>query len=121
SAAGRHDPVVWPWLSHAMHHWAPLSSAGEPNGWGLAAVADDVALKNGWAQHPDVLGRLRADLDTTGFVQHDRYAVVQLSDAAPAYYFTRGESIVTAAAARLVSGLGVSATSERAGGRPAAR
>jgi hypothetical protein len=96
-AAVRADPIVWPWLSRAMHDHEPVSSAGEPNDFGLAALRS-TAVKNGWNELDDKAHPDDAEINTTGFVDHDRYAVAILSEGPASYYFVRGEQIVTAEA-----------------------
>lgn len=94
-AAVRADPKVWPWLSRAMHAYHRLSSAGEPNAFGIAAAARKSAVKNGWDVDRDVKAPSNAIINSTGFVQGDRYAVAILAEGPGYLYFRRGEHIVT--------------------------
>ena len=94
-AAVRHDKAVWPWLSSAMHDYAPRSSSGEPNLFGIAVPAPDAAVKNGWDTNRDVKAPSNAIVNSTGFVQGDRYAVAILSEGAGSLYYSGGERIVT--------------------------
>lgn len=94
-AAIRHDPLVWPWLSRTMHAYQRYSSAGEPNDWGLAAASPHAAVKNGWVLDGDPL---RAQINTTGFVDHDRFAVAIFSRGPTSLYYRSGEAIVSAEA-----------------------
>jgi hypothetical protein len=98
----RHDPLVWPWLSRAMHRYAPVSAAGEPNAFGIAAVAPRSAVKNGWDTDRDVAHPSNAIINSTGFVQSDRFAVAILAEGPGRLYYAAGERIVTAEARRLI-------------------
>lgn len=91
----RADPVVWPWLSSAMHAWEPRDPDGEPNDFGLAAVAPDAAVKNGWVTGEDYGEPEWAYLHTTGYVDADRYAVVVLTRQPVAAYYEQGMRFVT--------------------------
>jgi hypothetical protein len=103
-AAVRGDRVVWPWLGRAMHHYAAYSTAGEPNAWGIAVAAPSAAVKNGWDTDRDVRHPANAIIDTTGLVQHDRFAVAILAEGPHPLYYARGEAIVTREAQRLMPG-----------------
>jgi hypothetical protein len=94
-AAVRHDKAVWPWLSGAMHDYAPRSSSGEPNLFGIAVPAPAAAVKNGWDTNRDVKAPSNAIVNSTGFVQGDRYAVAILSEGPGSLYYSGGERIVT--------------------------
>jgi hypothetical protein len=94
-AAVRHDPRVWTWLAHAMHAYAARSSSGEPNAFGIAVVAPSSAVKNGWDTNRDVKAPTNAIINTTGFVEGDRYAVAILSEGSGSLYYTGGEQVVT--------------------------
>lgn len=94
-AAIRQDPLVWPWLSRTMHAYQRYSSAGEPNAWGLAAASPHAAVKNGWVLDGDPL---RAQINTTGFVDHDRFTVAIFSRGPTSLYYRGGEAIVSAEA-----------------------
>ncbi len=74
------DPMVWPWLGNAMHHIQPIAKDGtEQGGFGIPAVVSAAAVKQGWADgsadDPD-----DAVINTTGFVDNDRYIVVVLTE-----------------------------------------
>lgn len=94
-AAIEHDPRVWPWLSRNLHAYQRYSSAGEPNAWGLAAASPHAAVKNGWVLDGNPR---RAQINTTGFVDHDRFAVAIFSRGPAALYYRSGEAIVSAEA-----------------------
>lgn len=98
----RTDKSVWPWLVKSMHAYAPRSSAGEPNAFGIAVAAPGSAVKNGWATNRDIEHPTNAIINSTGFVDHDRYAVVILAEGPNYLYYSQGEQIVTAAARLLL-------------------
>jgi hypothetical protein len=100
--AVRHDPAVWPWLSRAMHDYAATSAAGEPNAFGIAAAAPRSAVKNGWDTDRDVAHPSNAIINTTGYVQDNRYAVAIFAEGPGRLYYTAGERIVTEAARLLM-------------------
>jgi len=101
-AAVRHDPKVWTWLARAMHAYHARSSSGEPNAFGIAVIAPSSAVKNGWDTNRDVKAPTNAIINTTGFVQDDRYAVAILSEGAGSLYYTGGEQVVTDQAQLLI-------------------
>lgn len=103
-AAIRHDATVWPWLSRAMHRYASRSSSGQPNAFGIAVAAPTSAVKNGWDTNRDVRAPTNAIINTTGFVQDDRYAVAILSEGPGSLYYVAGEQIVTDQALLLMPG-----------------
>lgn len=98
------DRKVWPWLGSAMHHYASRSSEGEPNAWGLAAASPSAALKNGWATNRDVLHPSYGNINSTGVVQGDRFAVAILAEGPHAMYYAKGEAVVSHAAQLLMPG-----------------
>ncbi|MEO9134808.1 MAG: hypothetical protein ABI301_07410 [Jatrophihabitantaceae bacterium] len=102
-AAVRHDPRVWPWLARTMHAYHSRSSSGEPNAFGIAVAAPSSAVKNGWDTNRDVKAPTNAIIDTTGFVQGDRYAVAILSEGSGSLYYSGGERVVTAEARLLIA------------------
>lgn len=73
------DPGVWPWLSNAMHHMQRTAKDGTDQYFGIPAVGSGAAVKNGWANgsadDPD-----DAVINTTGYVDHDRYVVIVLTE-----------------------------------------
>lgn len=94
-AAVRADPVVWPWLRTELHAYHQRSSDGEFNAFGIAEAAPASGVKNGWAILDDETGTARTVINTTGFVDGDRYAVAILADGAPSLFSARGEALVT--------------------------
>jgi N-acetylmuramoyl-L-alanine amidase len=99
------DPLVWPWLLRAMHAYARTSSSGEPNAFGIAAVAPKAAVKNGWDVNRDVEHPSNAIINSTGIVGSDHYAVAILAEGPHDLYYAQGERVVTGAALRVVRGL----------------
>lgn len=94
-AAVRTDHRVWPWLSRAMHAYEPTSSEGEPNSFGVAAAAPRSAVKNGWVLDVEPDTPRRAQINSTGFVDHDRYAVAIFTRGPTSDYYRAGERVVT--------------------------
>jgi hypothetical protein len=94
-AAIRHDHRVWPWLSRAMHAYHATSTEGEPNTFGVAAAAPKSAVKNGWVLDHEPDKPVRTQIDSTGFVDHDRYAVAIFSRGATSMYYRAGERVVS--------------------------
>lgn len=103
-AAVRKDRKVWAWLGKAMHAYSRYSSAGEPNAWGIAVPVPSAALKNGWATNRDVRAPSNANINSTGVVQGDRFAVAILSEGPHRVYFSGGEAVVTREAQLLMPG-----------------
>jgi hypothetical protein len=71
------DPLVWPWLSDAMHHATTYGSDGTYQFFGLKQADPHAAIKQGWGQDDDDWTEA-SDFNSTGFVNSDRYAVVIL-------------------------------------------
>lgn len=75
----RSDPDVWPWLGRAMRHATRIAKDGTDQFFGLPAIAPGAAVKQGWA-----LGSADnpadAVIDTTGYLDRDRYAVAILTE-----------------------------------------
>ncbi|WP_375493720.1 N-acetylmuramoyl-L-alanine amidase [uncultured Jatrophihabitans sp.] len=91
----RRDATVWPWLSKQMHAYSKRSAANEPNAFGLAAAQPSAAVKNGWDTNRDIEHPRNAIINSTGFVDHDRYAVAILAEGPHRLYYRAGEAIVT--------------------------
>jgi hypothetical protein len=94
-AAVRHDRRVWPWLSAAMHAYHRTSTSGEPNTFGIAAAAPKSGVKNGWVLDHEPDRPVRTQINTTGFVDHDRYAVAIFSRGPTSMYYRAGERVVS--------------------------
>jgi hypothetical protein len=84
------NPQVGPWLLNAMHHIHEYSSAGEYQWWGLPSATSHAAVKQGWNIE---LGH--ANVNTTGFVNNDRYAVVIMSRGPTSSYLTPMTTMLT--------------------------
>jgi hypothetical protein len=73
------DVLVWPWLGDAMHHMARTAMDGTDQSFGIPSVVSGAAVKQGWAggsaddPHDAVV-------NSTGYVNDDRYVVVVLSE-----------------------------------------
>ncbi len=73
------DPRVGPWLLAAMHHYQCRAWDGTDQCFGLPAVTVGSGIKQGWgAQSAD--NWADAIVNSTGFVDHNRYAVAILSE-----------------------------------------
>jgi hypothetical protein len=103
----RVDPAVWPWLGHAMHHATRVADDGTDQFFGLPAAASTAAIKQGWASG-SADNYADAVINTTGFVDHDRYAVAILTegagnnDTSDPQGFNPGQATVVTAMARLI-------------------
>ncbi len=102
----RTDPKVWPWLSTRMHDYEQRTPAGEPNAFGFAAAQPSAAIKNGWDTNRDPAHPTNAIINSTGFVDGDRYAVAVLSEGPGSLYYVRGESVVTHEAELITAAVG---------------
>ncbi len=89
------DPKVWPWLSTRLHDYEQRTSTGEPNAFGFATAQPSAAIKNGWDTNRDPAHPTNAIINSTGFVDADRYAVAVLAEGGNSLYYTRGEAVVT--------------------------
>jgi hypothetical protein len=97
------DPVVWPWLSDAMHHATAYGSDGTYQFFGLKQADADAAIKQGWGQDDDDWTEA-SDFNSTGFVNSDRYAVVILVKGPPWEYNSGTPAAVTRIATTLMPG-----------------
>jgi beta-lactamase family protein len=75
----RADPAVWPWLGRAMHHAARVAKDGTDQFFGLPAAFPGAAIKQGWASG-SADSPADAVINTTGYLDHDRYAVAILTE-----------------------------------------
>jgi hypothetical protein len=73
------DPPVWGWLGPAMHDMAQTAKDGTVQTFGIPAVVDGAAVKQGWAAGSADDTR-DAVVNSTGLVDGDRYAVVLLTE-----------------------------------------
>lgn len=97
------DPVVWPWLSKAMHQATEYGSDGTYQFFGLKQADPKAAIKQGWGQDDDDWSAA-SDFNSTGFVNSDRYAVAILVKG-PAWEYNSGTpAMVTSIAKRLMPG-----------------
>jgi len=93
----KNNPQVGPWLLNAMHHIHEFSSAGEYQWWGLPPATTNAAVKQGWNTD---FGH--ANVNTTGFVNNDRYAVVMMSRGPTSSYLGPISAMLTHAARLLL-------------------
>ena len=71
----RRTPAIRAWLLDAMHHVTHRASNGDNQFFGLAAATTGFAVKQGWGIDSDDFAEPRAELNSTGFVNGDRFAV----------------------------------------------
>lgn len=96
------DKRVAPWLLNAMHHATRHGSDGTYQFFGLPSAARHPAIKQGWGN--DLEGTNTADFNTTGFVDHKRYAVAILARGPSSSYGSRIGSLLTNVARRVLPG-----------------
>jgi len=97
------DPLVWPWLSKAMHAATEYGSDGTYQFFGLKQADPNAAVKQGWGQDDDDWSA-SSDFNSTGFVNGDRYAVAILLKG-PSYEYRSGvPAMVSSVARRLMPG-----------------
>lgn len=90
----RHDPRVWPWLGNAMSHATRRAADGHDQSFGIRQVDPHAAVKQGWHYDWSLPGT-PAQLNTTGFVDGGRYAVVIMVRGPKATYFAAIAHAVT--------------------------
>jgi hypothetical protein len=93
------DARVGPWLLNAMHHAQHYSAAGEYQWWGIPSATTNAAVKQGWN-----LGFGHANVNSTGFVNRDRYAVAIMTRGPTSSYMTAISRMITHAARLLLPG-----------------
>jgi len=96
------DPVVWPWLSKAMHAATEYGSDGTYQFFGLKQADPDAAIKQGWGQDDD--WSAASNFNSTGFVNSDRYAVAILVKGSAWQYDSGTPAMVTSVARLLMPG-----------------
>ncbi|HEX8096315.1 hypothetical protein [Jatrophihabitans sp.] len=97
------DPLVWPWLSKAMHRATEYGSDGTYQFFGLKQADRNAAIKQGWGQDDDDWAQA-SDFNSTGYVNSDRYAVVILVKGPPWEYNSGTPAAVTRIAKTLMPG-----------------
>jgi hypothetical protein len=97
------DPLVWPWLSNAMHHATGYGSDGTYQFFGLKQADPAAAIKQGWGQDDDDWAEA-SDFNSTGFVSSDRYAVAILLKGPPWEYNSGMPAMLTSVAKALMPG-----------------
>jgi hypothetical protein len=97
------DPLVWPWLSKAMHRATEYASDGTYQFFGLKQADRNAAVKQGWGQDDDDWGQA-SDYNSTGYVSSDRYAVAILVKGPPWEYNSGTPAAVTRIAKALMPG-----------------
>lgn len=81
-AAIKDDPKVGPWLLNAMKHMSLTAADGTDQAFGLAAQTQVGAFKQGWGSDNDANDC--EELNSTGLLDSDRYAVAILTQHVPA-------------------------------------
>jgi len=97
------DPLVWPWLSRAMHRASEYGSDGTYQFFGLKQADPNAAIKQGWGQDDDDWTEA-SDFNSTGYVDSDRYAVAILVKGPPWEYDSGAPAAVTRIATTLMPG-----------------
>jgi len=97
------DPLVWPWLSKAMHRATEYGSDGTYQFFGLKQADRNAAIKQGWGQDDDDWGQA-SDFNSTGYVTSDRYAVAILVKGPSWQYNSGTPAAVTRIAKALMPG-----------------
>ena len=101
-AAIKADPVVGPWLISAMSHMSATAADGTDQDFGLAAQTTDGAFKQGWGGDDDADDS--EQLNTTGLLEGDRYAVAILVQHVPYEPMATLLPVVDAVAAAVAPG-----------------
>ncbi|GAB2480291.1 IPT/TIG domain-containing protein [Jatrophihabitans fulvus] len=97
------DKKVWPWLSKAMHAHTTYGSDGFYQAFGLPQASSNVAVKQGWGSDYSY-SVSNASMNSTGFVNNDRYAVAILARGPGSSYGSRLGGIISQMAKRLLPG-----------------
>ncbi|HZC69295.1 MAG TPA: serine hydrolase [Jatrophihabitans sp.] len=84
------DPKVAPWLLDAMRHIRRTSYVGEYQWWGLPSATTHAAVKQGWN-----IAFGHANVNTTGFVNRNRYAVAIMTRGPSRTYLGPISTMVT--------------------------
>jgi hypothetical protein len=99
----KRDPRVAPWLITAMRHIREFGSDGTYQYFGLPSATSGAAVKQGWGCD-FASGCGTADFNTTGLVNHDRYAVAILARGPLSTYGSAISSMLTRTARILLPG-----------------
>lgn len=75
------DRRVGPWLIHAMRHATVRGSDGTYQYFGIPAAASSFAIKQGWGADSNCF--CTSVFNSTGFVDHGRFAVAMLTSGGP--------------------------------------
>jgi hypothetical protein len=99
-AAIARDADVGPWLEDAIAHTAPYGADGRYQFFGIPSATSHAAVKQGWGK--DGADAPNAAFNTTGYVDHYRYAVAILTDGPSSTYGDEISDVITAQAKRLM-------------------
>jgi hypothetical protein len=94
------DRRVAPWLLNAMRHATHYGSDGTYQYFGLPSATRGAAIKQGWGNDYEIGSS--SDFNTTGFIDHDRYAVAILARGPSSAYGARISDLLTNVARRLL-------------------
>jgi hypothetical protein len=97
----KEDPKVHWWLLHAMHHAHKFGSDGQYQYFGIPSATRHAAIKQGWGTDYDDWPN-RANFNTSGYVNHDRYTMAILARGPISTYGTEIGNLLTAVARRLM-------------------
>ena len=101
-AAVRADPLVWPWLSAAMHAAEPYGADGTYQLFGLGEASNgSAAIKQGWGNDSRA-GTGFCSFNSTGLVDGDRFAVAILVQGPISQYGSGCPQMATSIAAALM-------------------
>ena len=92
------DPLVGPWLLDAMGSAAPVGSDGFDQDFGLMPTATHWRVKQGWL----CCTGDRTTMHSTGYIDHDRYAIALLTEGGTPAYGEYGRRTVTLIAQALL-------------------
>ena len=92
------DPTIGPWLLNAMAQTAELGADGTNQYFGIPSATTGWKVKQGWVCCEVGV----AGLNTTGFIDNDRYIVVILTQGSPSMYLTYLADTITSVAKTLL-------------------
>jgi hypothetical protein len=95
------NPKVHSWLLHAMHHAHEFGSDGQYQYFGIPSATRHAAIKQGWGTDYDDWPN-RANFNTSGYVNHDRYTMAILARGPISTYGTEIGNLLTEVARRLM-------------------
>jgi hypothetical protein len=97
-AAVADDPAVAPWLLDAMANATATAADGFYQFFGIPSTASNWRVKQGWMCCLESLTRMHS----TGYIDHDRYAVAMLIEGSTSVYGNYGAQTLTLMARALL-------------------